>query len=67
MLGPICRGVTIKMDAGAGIGVQLSSTAAQTFEKLLGKSVRLNAEFEVSTTVINRSVVWPDTPLCHVH
>src|ERR1700690_1176623 len=67
MLGPICRGVTIKIDAAAGIGVQISSTAAQTIQKLLGKSVRLNAEYEASTTVINRSLIWPDTPLCHVH
>jgi len=66
MLGPICRGVTIKMDAGAGIGVQISSEAAQVLEKLLGSRVRVNAEvLDVSATVIKRSVIWPDTPLCH--
>jgi len=77
MLGPTCRGVTIRIDAGGGVGVQMSREAAQVLQKWLGASSALQHLFgpndkektefnigEISGPIVNNRTVWPDTPLC---
>ncbi len=64
-LGLPCRGLTLKISAGLGVGVQISSSASALLEKILGKKTKVDAEIgEISESVVDRKVVWPDTPLC---
>lgn len=58
-----CRGVTIKGDVGAGIGLVIN----KNWSKLLDKyHIKTDSELgEMSATFVNESVVQPQSALCH--
>lgn len=61
----VCKGATLKIDVGSGVGTQVSSKAMEILKSLLGDKIK--AEFEVGEilhTVVNRSATVPDVPLC---
>jgi hypothetical protein len=61
----VCRGGTLKIDVGTGIGTQVSSFALDVLKKLLGTSIKAEAELsEKLHTVVNKSAVTPQIPLC---
>jgi hypothetical protein len=60
-----CKGTTLKLDAGAGMGAQASIPAVDMLEKLLGKKPKIDIEVgEIVRTVFDSSTVSPDVPLC---
>ncbi len=62
-----CKGATLKIDVGGGVGVQLASATAimETLKRVLGKSPKLEFEaVEAMATVFTRSSVVPDVPIC---
>jgi hypothetical protein len=62
-----CKGATLKLDVGGGVGVQLASAAEimKTLKRILGKDVKLEFEaMEAMATVLTRRSVVPDAPIC---
>jgi hypothetical protein len=60
-----CRGATLKIDGGFGVGVQLSHDLTGALARILGKELKVNTDIiEVSKTIVNSNVTLPRVPLC---
>lgn len=60
-----CSAATVKIDAGAGVGVQVSSKAKQVFEKLFGKDRGIELELlEKLSTFYKSTSYYPDAKFC---
>jgi hypothetical protein len=63
---PMCKAVTFKVDAGAGLGFQFSRSVGESLQKLLGKRIRFELEVpEITATAYNKTFVRPDVPACY--
>jgi hypothetical protein len=60
-----CRGATLKLDIGGGMGAQVSSVMSDFLKSILGKKAKFETEIaEMMNNVVNRTVVAPDVPMC---
>jgi hypothetical protein len=63
----VCKSETFKVDVGTGVGMQMSFAVADVLKKLLSRGVKAEFELpEVSATVLNRTIVHPDVPVCRL-
>jgi hypothetical protein len=59
-----CRGASLDMKGGAGVGLELSEAAIPILKALLPKGTKFKYSIETSTTLLHRAQVVPDVPLC---
>jgi hypothetical protein len=59
-----CKGVTLKIDAAYGVGLQISGEKIEALKKFLGTDWKYEVEREVSTPVVNEQIVRPDIAIC---
>ena len=61
----LCRGVTLKIDAGYGIGTVAVSEVNELLSKLLGKEIKTDIELiETMHPVVDGRTFRPDTKVC---
>lgn len=59
-----CRGASLDLKGGAGVGLELSEAAVPILKAILPKGTKLKYSIETSTTLLHRAQVVPDVPLC---
>ena len=59
-----CRGASLDLKGGAGVGLELSEAAVPILKALLPKGTKFKYSIETSTTLLHRAQVVPDVPLC---
>jgi hypothetical protein len=58
-----CKGATLDLKAGAGVGLELPASAVPILKSLL-PGAKYEYTLETSTTLLHRSQVVPNVPLC---
>jgi hypothetical protein len=59
-----CKGATLDMEVGGGVGFEISSPLFDALEKLLPPGTEIEKEATAKTNVLHRSQVVPDVPVC---
>jgi hypothetical protein len=60
-----CRGATLDIKVGGGVGLDIPAPVAAALKALLPTSFKVEKKsVETSTTIVHRSQVIPDVPLC---
>ena len=60
-----CSGVSVKIDTAAGVGIQFSSELGGVLQRILGKKLSTSQDLaEHSSTLVDRTSIHPDVPLC---
>ncbi len=59
-----CRGATLDLTVGGGVGVSVSKIAKTALERILPKGSKVETSIEVSKNVVHRAQTVPDVPLC---
>ncbi|MCB0995837.1 MAG: hypothetical protein KDB21_12140 [Acidimicrobiales bacterium] len=60
----VCRGASLDLKVGGGIGLSVSPTVSEALKLLLPDKTKIESAIETSTTVLHREQVIPDVPLC---
>jgi hypothetical protein len=59
-----CKGATLDMKVGGGVSISISTPLLDALKKLLPPGTSIPTEKEASASVLHRTQVVPDVPLC---
>jgi hypothetical protein len=60
-----CHGASLDLKVGAGVGLSISPAVFEALKGLFPKKTKIENSIDVSKTILHRSQIVPDVPLCN--